>query len=436
MIEGRWPHGVFRAAERSATPLIMEPATELTSPAVYSPTSTPILDVLRPLPNGERWKLSAGEIFFLSSVFIFSLVIAQAIGPLAVDVASPAVLLYVLIAGSWLFALAVLAHEIGHLLAAWLAGFRIARANNRELQSFGQLRGSEVTVLRFVGLRPMKMENLRQRLFLVSAGGPLASLMVPVILENISFARPAWLANCVHFVALSSALLGISALLPDLNRSGKFSDGARLLMLLKNDARAERWLSILRIQCAWTDGKAPQTWPQSWVDSITSCDDSSRDAIHGHWLAYLWATDRQDVTRATLHLETALGYSAPVLRPLFQKILLEAAIFQAWFRENRAQADFWAGRLSRRKLSPWQRQRLEVALLWAEGQLFDAQEKLTSYLAKLAELPESPARDFAESGAGEWKRQMESRMLTRAWRNIYSMSQQVENAADALSVSR
>jgi hypothetical protein len=199
----------------------------------------------------------------------------------------------------------------------------------------------------------MKMENLRQRLFLVSAGGPLASLMVPVILENISFARPAWLANCVHFVALSSALLGISALLPDLNRSGKFSDGARLLMLLKNDARAERWLSILRIQCAWTDGKAPQTWPQSWVDSITSCDDSSRDAIHGHWLAYLWATDRQDVTRATLHLETALGYSAPVLRPLFQKILLEAAIFQAWFRENRAQADFWAGRLSRRKLSPW-----------------------------------------------------------------------------------
>jgi hypothetical protein len=209
-----------------------------------------------------------------------------------------------------------------------------------------------------------------------------------------------------------------------------------MVMLLKNDARAERWISILRIQCAWAEGKAPQMWPQSWVESITSSDDSSRDAIHGNWLAYVWATDRQDVTRATLYLETALGFSPPVRRPLLPKILLEAAIFQAWFRENRTQADFWAGRLSRRKLSRWQHQRLEVALLWAEGQLFDAQEKLTSYLEELTELPESPSRDFAESGAGEWKRQMESRMLTRAWRNIYSMSQQVENAADALPVSR
>ena len=414
----------------------METATEPTSPAVYSPTSTPILDVLRPLPKGERWKLSAGEIFFLSSVFIFSLIIAQAIGPLPVDVANPAVLIYVLMAGVALFALAVVVHEIGHLFAGWLAGFRFVRPGGRELQTFGQLRGSEVTVFRFVGLRPVRLDNLQRRLFLIAASGPLASIVLPFILENISFARPAWLTNCVHFFALSSVLLGISALLPDLNRSGKFSDGARLVMLLKKDARAERWMSILRIQSAWSDGKAPQTWPQSWVDSITGSDDSSRDAIHGNWLAYLWATDRQDVTRATLYLETALGFSAPVLRSLRQNILLEAAIFQAWFRESAAQADFWAARLSRRKLSAWQLQRLVIALLWAEGQLFDAQEKLTSYLADLAALPECPERNFVESGAREWKRQMESRMLTRAWRNIYSMSQQVESAADAIPVPR
>lgn len=414
----------------------MESETDPTSPAAYLPTSTPILDVLRPLPKGERWKLSAGEIFFLSSVFIFSLIIAQAIGPLAVDIANPAVLVSVLMAGGGLFALAVLVHEIGHLCAAWMVGFSIARTNDGELQSLGQLCGSEVTVFRFVTLHTVKMDNLTRRLFLISAGGPLASLMLPVILENISFAQPAWIQSGVHFLAACSALLGVAALLPDLNRSGKFSDGARIVMLLKNDERAERWLSILRIQCAWTDGKAPQTWPQSWVDNLTSSDDSSRDAIHGNWLAYLWATERQDVTRATLYLETALGSSAPVVRPLRQNIILEAAIFQAWFRENPAQADFWVGRLSRKKLSPWQRKRLEVALLWAEGQLFDAQEKLTSYLAELAEFPESPERSFAESDAGEWKRQMESRMLTRAWRNIYSMSQQVESAADVLPVSR
>jgi hypothetical protein len=257
-----------------------------------------------------------------------------------------------------------------------------------------------------------------------------------VILETIPFPQSTWLSNCVHFLAACSLLLAISALLPDLNRSGKFSDGARMIMLLKNDAQAERWLSILRIQGAWADGKTLQTWPQSWIDSITSCDDASRDAVHGNWLAYLWATDRQDVTRATLYLEVALGAPVPVLRPLRTRVHLEAAIFQAWFRENSALAHYWAAKLSNRKLNQWQHQRLEIALRWVDGQLFDAQEKLSSYLADLARLPESPERSLAEAGAREWKRQMESRMLTRAWRNIYSMSQQVESAAEALPVSQ
>ncbi|HKW74558.1 MAG TPA: hypothetical protein VJN64_03465 [Terriglobales bacterium] len=427
---------VFRLGGPVSRQHKMEPATEPMSPAVYSPTSTPILDVLRPLPKGERWKLSAGEIFFLSSSFIFSLIIAQAIGPLPVDVAKPAALISVLLAGLGLFGLAVVVHEIGHFLLAWLAGFRLVRESSGELGGLShKLSGSEVRIFGLLRLHPMKMENLRHRLLLISAGGPLASLLVAVVVEEISFSQPAWLINCVHFLAACSVLLGVAALLPDLNRSGKFSDGARMLMLAKNDTRAQGWLTILQIQCAWTEGKLPHTWPQSWIDSITSCDDSSRDAINGQWLAYLWAMERQDVTRATSYLETALEMPVPVLRPLRQRIHLEAAIFQAWFRENSALAQFWDARLHG-TLSQWQRQRLQTALLWAEGQLFDAQEKLTSYLADLAKLPESPERSFAESGAREWKRQMESRMLTRAWRSIYSMSQQVESATDALPVPR
>jgi hypothetical protein len=418
-------------------PSEMEPAIQPTTPAIYSPTSTPILDVLRPLPSGERWKLSAGEIFFLSSAFILSLIIVQAIGPLAVDIAKPAVLIGVLLAGVGLFGLAVLIHEIGHFSAAYMAGFRTVRRNTGTFHSFGlKVRGTDVMVFGFLALRPRKMENLSRRLLLISAGGPIASLLVPVVTENLAISQPAWLLNCAHFLALCSALLGVAALLPDLNRSGKFSDGARMVMLLKNDVRAQRWLSILRIQCAWADGKAPTFWPEAWIDSITASDDGSRDATLGCWLAYLWATERQDITHATLYLETVLGSAAPVLRPLREKAYLEAAVFQAWFRESSVLANLWAAKLSERKLNQWQRQRLEVALEWADGQLFDAQERLTSYLADLENLPVSPQRNLAESGAREWKRQMESRMLTRAWRNIYSMSKQVESAADALPVSR
>lgn len=408
----------------------MEPGTHSTATAGYSPTSTPILDVLRPLPKGERWKLSAGEIFFLSSAFIFSLIIAQAIGPLPVDIAKPATLISVLMAGAGLFVLAVLVHEIGHFVAARLAGFHTVRGDSQKLT------GSEVRILGFLTMYPTKMENLPRRLFFISAAGPLGSLLLPIILESRSLTKPAWLPNGIHFLAACSVLLGVASLLPDLNRGGKFSDGARLIMLLKNDAHAERWLSIVRIQCAWREGKIPQFWPQSWIESLTRPDDGSRDSLNGNWLAYVWATEWQDTTRATSHLETALGAPIAVLRQLRKSVLLEAAVFQAWFRENPALARFWAEQLGSRGLSQMQHRRLEIALLWADGQLFDAQEKLSSYLADLVKLPESPERSLAESSAREWKRQMESRMLTRAWRNIYTMSQQVESAADALPVSR
>jgi hypothetical protein len=82
-----------------------------------------------------------------------------------------------------------------------------------------------------------------------------------------------------------------------------------------------------------------------------------------------------------------------------------------------------------RKLSMGEEERLKIALLWAEGSLFDAWEKLAGHLELIQHMPASGVRDLAEKSALEWKRQMESRMLTRAWRTMYTVTQQVEGAA-------
>jgi hypothetical protein len=144
----------------------------------------------------------------------------------------------------------------------------------------------------------------------------------------------------------------------------------------------------------------------------------------------LWAAERQDITCATKYLEGALevlAYSTPKLR---DHLFLEAAVFQAWFRDNPSKALFWVYRIRSKKLTRLQKLRLDIALLWAEGRLFDAWEQLgTGYLAQLRELPVSPGRTLAEESAAEWKRQMESRMLTRAWRSMYSLSRQLEPSA-------
>jgi hypothetical protein len=224
--------------------------------------------------------------------------------------------------------------------------------------------------------------------------------------------------------------LAVAALLPDVNRHGIFSDGARLLMLLKNDGKAERWFSNIRCQIALNQGRHPRDWDEASVSRAAAINDDSRDAYTARWLAYLWAAERQDITCATKYLEGALdslAYSTPKLR---DQLFLEAAVFQAWFRDNPSKALFWVYRIRNRKLTRLQKLRLDIALLWAEGRLFDAWEKLgTDYMTELKEIPASPGRTLAEESAAEWKRQMESRMLTRAWRSMYSLSRQLEPSA-------
>ncbi len=201
-------------------------------------------------------------------------------------------------------------------------------------------------------------------------------------------------------------------------------------MLLKNDEKAARWISNIRCQIALNQGQHPRGWGETRVMQSAAVNDNSGDAFAARWMAYLWAAERQDITCATKYLEGALeslSYATPKLR---NNLFLEAAVFQAWFRDNPSKALFWVYRIRNKKLTRLQKQRLDIALLWAEGRLFDAWEKLClGYLQLLRELPESPGRHMAEESAMEWKRQMESRMLTRAWRSMYSISRQIEPAA-------
>jgi hypothetical protein len=124
-----------------------------------------------------------------------------------------------------------------------------------------------------------------------------------------------------------------------------------------------------------------------------------------------------------------LAAPAPASAWLRDRLFLEAAVFQAWFREDSASTRYWVERIRSRRLTPVQQLRLNVALLWAEGKLFDGFERLGDYLNLLKGLPASPARDLAEKSAMEWKEQMKSRMLSRAWRAMYSLTQQVELSA-------
>ncbi len=425
-------------------PMELTAETKLSSQQHYSPTSTPVLDVFRPLPPQTKDGLSAGEYFLVSSLVILALVGLPVLRAAIIRVLSEtdglvywAALLAPIAAG--LTAAGV--HEIGHLMAGYFAGFRITRVKLGPLHfgrhtHCGEPYCGDTLTLGLAAVQPRVTDqddaSLRRRLLLLSSGGALANLVLAIALGLVAALLQSGflLSLALRMTAAFSVLLAITALLPDVNRRGNFSDGARLLMLLKDDEKAARWLSNIRCQIALNLGRHPRDWDEACVTCAASVNDDSRDAFVARWMAYLWAAERQDITCATKHLEGALeslSYATPRLR---NNLFLEAAVFQAWFRDNPSKALFWVYRIRSKKLTRLQKQRLDIALLWAEGRLFDAWEKLClGYLELLRELPESPGRHLAEESALEWKRQMESRMLTRAWRSMYSISRQIEPAA-------
>jgi hypothetical protein len=173
-------------------------------------------------------------------------------------------------------------------------------------------------------------------------------------------------------------------------------------------------------------GEHPRTWDEGAIVRATSTQDESRDFVIARWLAYLWALEGQDITSSTKYLEEALAAPNSAAAGLRDRLFLEAAVFQAWFREDARKARFWAEQIRQRKLVPLQRLRLKIVLLWSDGKLFDAWEKLGDYFYLLRDLPSSPARNLVEQSAMEWKSQLESRMLMRAWRAM-SMSEEAEH---------
>jgi hypothetical protein len=413
--------------------------------ASYSPTSTPILDVLRPAPRGAPGKLTTAEYFFASSIIILAVIsvseIRRVLGYENLGPAALALFLGLLTVGS--LAVAALVHEIGHFIGSRLAKFRLVQFNfgrdwEDSCSTDSRLHACGVIHLGAMTFAPRQPSNIRKSLLVLVLSGPLANLSFSCLMV----ACPYWSQKGVvtefvaYVVAIFSALHGLAALLPDLDRKGNYSDGARVVMLLKNDELAARWLAILQLQMQLAQGVHPRDWDKSALVSATVANDDSRDAVSGNWLAYLWAFESQDITSATRYLEDALAAPPSSSNWLRDRLFVEAAVFQAWFRDNPVKARSWAAMIHNDKLSPFQGLRLNMALLWADGKPFEAWEQMVDYLKLLDGIPDANARELARKSALEWKHQMESRMLTREWRTMYAMSQEVESSVTANSVSR
>ncbi|HEY6306388.1 MAG TPA: hypothetical protein VI488_08050, partial [Candidatus Angelobacter sp.] len=206
----------------------MELASDTTQMARYSPTSTPLLDVLRPLPTRKPARLSAGEYFFLSGAVIITLIALPELRRGAEWLAAstggwPAGLLTCLIVPGGALFLSLAAHEAGHLLAARLTGFRLRPVQWRvrpdgKFDSVRRLHSCDALRLGILSLEPGTLDHLRRRLGVLVLGGPLASLFLPLLLEACAHSARPGIAFAMHVFTAISLLVGIGELLPDAGR--------------------------------------------------------------------------------------------------------------------------------------------------------------------------------------------------------------------------
>ena len=95
-------------------PMELTAENKLSTAQHYSPTSTPVLDVFRPLPPQTKESLSAGEYFLVSSLVILTLVglpSLRIVVELAPGIWAALIPMAAALAAGF-------AHEAGHLLAA------------------------------------------------------------------------------------------------------------------------------------------------------------------------------------------------------------------------------------------------------------------------------------------------------------------------------
>ncbi|HEX7241865.1 MAG TPA: hypothetical protein VF263_16405 [Longimicrobiaceae bacterium] len=223
--------------------------------------------------------------------------------------------------------LAVIAvHEVGHLLGGRIAGFRALLLVVGPLRVERSEVGTRVGLNRSLGLAgglavsvPRDTRDLRRRTLLLVAGGPAASLLAGAAayaarsglgLGSLPAGAGAGAGTTLASVgllafAVFSAAIGVATLIPG-RTSGFYTDGARILRLLRGGPDTEREVAILALTGLSMGGRRPREWDPALVERANALPDDTPFGVAGRMMAHSAALDRGDVAAARRHLEEAL----------------------------------------------------------------------------------------------------------------------------------
>jgi hypothetical protein len=298
-------------------------------------------------------------------------------------------------------------HELGHLIVGVGVGFRCSSMFLGPLQFNDPFRVSLNPDVRSwwhggVTLVPGDPDKFRSRAITMVFAGPGANLLTGCAVLLLPFPRGffSWLFIVASIVA------GVAELVLPLRGATFVFDGRRIWMLLRDRARGDRWLALMRLIADARAGVLPESTPAALLARATAVRDDSADTVTAHAFAYSAAFHQHQDAEAAQRLETCLahsGHAPPVVR---EALMSDAAVFQARRRRRADLADQWLAAMPARTQHRWFRSRAEAAVLEAKGDTAGALEKLTEVEAAIRTLPESAQRETLLRLLERWKNEL------------------------------
>jgi hypothetical protein len=398
----------------------------MSAPASEVRTSrTPILDRIVPLPKMESATAPTGIILavWFGLVIVAAIVVmfwhpplvrsgarwilavTGAMAPLHWTGATVVLYVFFLLAATFT---AVGIHELSHALVGVLVGFRFNSLRVGRLQFDRPFR---ITLYRgrgtgsggWASLFPVKQDKLILRAIAMLLAGPLSNLASICLLVLLPYSKGMFSALFIYI----SLLLGLMNLVPFRSRA-VISDGGRILMLLQNRARGERWLAMLKLLQEMRAGVPAEKMPPEFIAKATAIEDKSPDTVVAFALAYAAAFWQRKDDEAAQALETCLRHSSLAAPSQRQGLMSDAAIFQAHRRKRIDLAEQWLADIPQKTEFPWLRLRGEVAILGARGDIAGALKKLDEMEKLILAVPNEAMREISLRAVKRWRAELQS----------------------------
>jgi len=374
---------------------------------------TPLLDLQVPLPERKRGlanQLPGFLIGFAGAILFLAVFRNDQRTPPYVALFIPVILFVV-----------VLLHELGHLGAGKLVGFHFSVI---QIGWFflgfehGRLKLQIRRDLPFRGYAGIRIDHLcrvRRRLIVFVAGGPvatIASLIMVVVIVNVFDLHESRAAVPSQIFVLLSMLIAFASLVPRAGRTN-CTDGARLASLINSRKKARRWICLAALANKYSHGTRIRNWNGTWIKAAVSVHDGTADELYACWLAQAWASDRKQSDEASAYLERCLELSDLAGPSMRDFLVLEAAIFQAWWRNDADKATQWLAQIRRQKMLPRLFQLRAALAVECAKKNFDAANSLWEEGRFIIDkLPPSDVRNLMSTSWSEWRDEIRKRQTS------------------------